>query len=59
MKKVLLKTSFAGQEVWPAGSIQEMEDSQADRFVEAGFAEYIEDTGKKRQQRVSKAPEER
>ena len=40
MKTVLMKSSFAGQVNWPAGSIQEMDDDEAQRLVDHGYAEY-------------------
>ena len=43
MKTVRMKSSFAGQVNWPAGSIQEMDDDEAQRLVEHGYAEYDDD----------------
>lgn len=51
-----MKSSFAGQEMWPAGSIQELQDSEADSLVKHGYAELMEDEPpeEKRQTRVQK-----
>jgi hypothetical protein len=42
MKKVLMKSSFAGQVNWPAGSVQEIDDDEAQRLVEHGYADYAD-----------------
>lgn len=57
MKPVRMKSSFAGQVSWPAGSIQELEDSEADNLVKHGYAEFLEaeaPVDEKRSTRVQK-----
>lgn len=61
MKTVLMKSSFAGQVNWPAGSIQELEDEEAIRLVENGFAEYADGApdAEKRNTRIDKRAKRR
>jgi len=44
MKTVRMKASFAGQVNWPAGSLQEIDNDEAQRLVEHGYAEYDDDS---------------
>lgn len=61
MKFVRMKASFAGLVTRPAGSVQEMEDKEADRLVSLGYAEHIEVEKKaqKREKRTRKPKESR
>lgn len=61
MKTVLMKSSFAGQVNWPAGSIQELQDDEAARLVEHGYAEYAdgEPEAEKRSTRIDKRSKRR
>ena len=63
MKNVKMKASFAGIVNMPAGSIQPMEDKEAERMVKLGYAEYVEEEAKKpaarRSKRVNKSREQR
>ena len=45
MKTVIMKASFAGLVNWPAGSTQSLEDDEAARMVEHGFAKYVDEVG--------------
>lgn len=61
-KWVKMKTSFGGaRKSLPAGSVHELDEKEADRFVEKGHAEFVDPPGgaKKRTRRTKKATEER
>lgn len=56
--KVRMKTSFAGAETWPAGSIQNFDKVEADRMVSMGYAEYVIEK-RTRSKRIQKPKESR
>lgn len=59
--KVLMKASFAGMITMPAGSIQDMDEQEAERMVRLGYAEYVEgeNRAEKRATRTKKPKEQR
>lgn len=43
MEKIRMKQSLAGEKVYPMGKIIEIEKAMADKFVEFGVAEYVDE----------------